>query len=247
MKKQKQIDIKMLRFLKKRKGHLSFSYSPMASSSLSSGSSLFFSHLPNANHNPIRTYNSKSRFQLPFRVLGSSASSDQNQELAAVSEKKSFAVATGEIFIGLASRLVKARKKAEGSRTVLMFRETEGPVVGDNDVVWEQRVEDVEAERRRRVVTSPGFSFSAAGLLFPYHLGVAKFLIEKGYIKVRIVSCLVFCVPVCFRGNFPPRIFHFGMCIRKNFLSFCWKGRLLFLFEAKFTCFILMGFLFKFR
>jgi len=32
-------------------------------------------------------------------------------------------------------------------------------------------------------VTSPGFSFSAAGLLFPYHLGVAKFLLEKGYIK----------------------------------------------------------------
>lgn len=50
-------------------------------------------------------------------------------------------------------------------------------------VLWEQRVKDVEAERDRRVVTSPGFSFSAAGLLFPYHLGVAQFLIEKGYIK----------------------------------------------------------------
>jgi hypothetical protein len=53
------------------------------------------------------------------------------------------------------------------------------------DVIWEQRVKDVEAERNRRVVTTPGFSFSAAGLLFPYHLGVAHFLIQNGYIKVR--------------------------------------------------------------
>ncbi|KAL4580947.1 hypothetical protein LXL04_017153, partial [Taraxacum kok-saghyz] len=56
-------------------------------------------------------------------------------------------------------------------------------VVDDGDVVWEQRLKDVEAERDRKAVNSPGFSFSAAGLLFPYHLGVAKFLIEKGYIK----------------------------------------------------------------
>ncbi|TVU25768.1 hypothetical protein EJB05_28276, partial [Eragrostis curvula] len=34
-------------------------------------------------------------------------------------------------------------------------------------VVWEQ---DVEAERRSRELTSLGFSFSAAGLLFPYHI-----------------------------------------------------------------------------
>ncbi|RVW81069.1 putative plastid-lipid-associated protein 4, chloroplastic [Vitis vinifera] len=146
---------------------------------------------PNANSNPNCNPNSKPKFQLPFTVLGCSASSDQNQKLAAVSEKKSFAVATGEIFIGLASRLIKARRNVDGSGTVLMFRETEGSevgsVVGGNGVVWEQRVEDVEAERRRNVVTSPGFSFSAAGLLFPYHLGVAKFLIEKGYIKERIL------------------------------------------------------------
>lgn len=65
-------------------------------------------------------------------------------------------------------------------------KERIGAVMEDEiepDVVWEQRVKDVEAERQRRVVTSPGFSFSAAGLLFPYHLGVAQFLIEKGYIK----------------------------------------------------------------
>ncbi|KAL4583399.1 hypothetical protein LXL04_007970 [Taraxacum kok-saghyz] len=57
-------------------------------------------------------------------------------------------------------------------------------VVDDGEVVWEQRLKDVEAERDRKAVNSPGFSFSAAGILFPYHLGVAKFLIEKGYIKV---------------------------------------------------------------
>ncbi|KAF8650824.1 hypothetical protein HU200_063731 [Digitaria exilis] len=52
-------------------------------------------------------------------------------------------------------------------------------------VVWEQRPEDVEAERRRRELTSPGFSFSAAGLLFPYHLGAAQCLMDKGYITER--------------------------------------------------------------
>lgn len=53
----------------------------------------------------------------------------------------------------------------------------------EQEVIWEQRVKDVEAEKRRKSVTSPGFSFSAAGLLFPYHLGVAQFLIENGFIK----------------------------------------------------------------
>ncbi|XVE94036.1 hypothetical protein REPUB_Repub01dG0245700 [Reevesia pubescens] len=53
----------------------------------------------------------------------------------------------------------------------------------ERDVTWEQRVKDIEAEKERRVITNLGFSFSAAGLLFPYHLGVAQFLIEKGYIK----------------------------------------------------------------
>ena len=69
-----------------------------------------------------------------------------------------------------------------------LYEERIGAVVDDEiepNVVWEQRVKDVEAERNRRVVTSPGFSFSAAGLLFPYHLGVAQFLIENGYIKVN--------------------------------------------------------------
>lgn len=58
----------------------------------------------------------------------------------------------------------------------------------DDEVVWEQREKDVEAEEERKKVTSPGFSFSAAGLMFPYHLGVAQFLLEKGYIKVNLAA-----------------------------------------------------------
>nr|GMC82760.1 shaggy-related protein kinase epsilon-like [Ipomoea batatas] len=34
----------------------------------------------------------------------------------------------------------------------------------------DQSLKDVEAKRRRKAITSPGFSFSAAGLLFMYHL-----------------------------------------------------------------------------
>ncbi|PIN13179.1 hypothetical protein CDL12_14215 [Handroanthus impetiginosus] len=117
-------------------------------------------------------------------------------------EKKSFAVATGELFLGLAARLIGSGVKESEVPVVEMFAEEEkarewwwrrrkkekiAAVVEDPiqpKVLWEQRVEDVEAERRRTAVTSPGFSFSAAGLLFPYHLGVAQLLIEKGYIKV---------------------------------------------------------------
>ncbi|KAL4275195.1 hypothetical protein HN51_058086 [Arachis hypogaea] len=107
------------------------------------------------------------------------------------SEKKSFAVSTGELFLGIATRLIKGRTGGSivsdsSSASVEEEEERIGAVVEDEiqpDVIWEQRVKDVEAERKRRVVTSPGFSFSAAGLLFPYHLGVAQFLIENGYIK----------------------------------------------------------------
>ncbi|KAM0826299.1 hypothetical protein ACQ4PT_068957 [Festuca glaucescens] len=56
-------------------------------------------------------------------------------------------------------------------------------------VIWEQRPDDVEAERQRQrgelATASPGFSFSAAGLLFPYHIGAAQYLLEKGYITER--------------------------------------------------------------
>lgn len=98
--------------------------------------------------------------------------------------------------MGLASLLVRSRSKEPeilvngNGGEVVGLKERDGESVGrvvedlDEEVVWEQREKDVEAEREREKVTSPGFSFSAAGLLFPYHLGVAEFLIEKGYIKV---------------------------------------------------------------
>ncbi|KAK6143747.1 hypothetical protein DH2020_024095 [Rehmannia glutinosa] len=62
-------------------------------------------------------------------------------------------------------------------------------------------VEDVEAERRRKAVSSPGFSFSAAGLLFPYHLGVAQFLIEKGYIKDALKATKILAEDCRLRGT----------------------------------------------
>eukprot|EP00850_Spirogloea_muscicola_P009427 SM000053S17384 [mRNA] locus=s53:34044:37158:- [translate_table: standard] len=50
-------------------------------------------------------------------------------------------------------------------------------------ILWEQRKKDVEEEQRKRpTFTSPGFSYSAAGLLFPYHLGVTQYLIDAGMI-----------------------------------------------------------------
>lgn len=124
-------------------------------------------------------------------------------------------MATGEIFIGIASRIISRRSdklvngvdwieggssnKGLGQGTEVLpendqrdtwwkrrSRDSIASVVEDPvqpEVLWEQRAKDVEAERPRKAVTSPGFSFSAAGLLFPYHLGVAQCLIEKGYIK----------------------------------------------------------------
>ncbi|XWS62535.1 hypothetical protein CRYUN_Cryun06bG0019600 [Craigia yunnanensis] len=138
-------------------------------------------------------------------------SQDKTEKLSSSSssEKKSFAVATGEFFLGIASRLIKSssnksfyensgspipvfdrpRKRINGielGNNENNDKEKIGVVMEDEiepEVIWEQRIKDIEAEKERRVVTSPGFSFSAAGLLFPYHLGVAQFLIEKGYIK----------------------------------------------------------------
>lgn len=58
-------------------------------------------------------------------------------------------------------------------------------VVGKTEgFIWEQREVDIEAEKKRGLILSPGFSFSAAGLLFPYHLGVSQCLIEHGLLKV---------------------------------------------------------------
>ncbi|KAL2906893.1 Patatin-like phospholipase domain-containing protein 4 [Bienertia sinuspersici] len=123
--------------------------------------------------------------------------------LPSINSKRSFAVATGEVFLGIASRLVnfrRNRKKNASEVSTISVDERDLRISGENlengekiatviedpldpEVLWEQRVKDVEEEKRRKLVTSPGFSFSAAGLLFPYHLGVAQFLIENGYIK----------------------------------------------------------------
>ncbi|GLT41934.1 hypothetical protein SLA2020_159610 [Shorea laevis] len=135
-------------------------------------------------------------------------SEDNSSSSSPSTERKSFSIVTGELFLGIAARLLKTSNKGfsqnSGSIPVLEIprkksrnggggqsngrydEERIGVVMKDEiepDVIWEQRVKDVEAEKERSVVTSPGFSFSAAGLLFPYHLGVAQYLIEKGYMK----------------------------------------------------------------
>ncbi|KAI9103550.1 hypothetical protein K1719_023173 [Acacia pycnantha] len=166
-------------------------------SSFSPFSSLRFpSPLPNPNSNsnshplllPRTPKLSFTVNSLPDRKLKNSITPPPSS-----SEDKSWAVSTGEIFLRLASRLINLRssntvvgdfgfvnkKRAYDEERIGALTEDEIEPV----VVWEQRVKDVEAEQERRVITSPGFSFSAAGLLFPYHLGVAKFLIEEGYIK----------------------------------------------------------------
>ncbi|KAH7518795.1 hypothetical protein FEM48_Zijuj09G0208900 [Ziziphus jujuba var. spinosa] len=162
----------------------------------------FFSRSNSSPPNPSTDLTSSSSDPPPSPDSDSSSSSSPVP--TTTTTKKSFAVATGELFLGLASRLIIRRKPSEGpngeaaSSSVAMFenygaddgeknsKEKIGAVMEDEiepQVVWEQRVKDIEAERERCVVTSPGFSFSAAGLLFPYHLGVARFLIENGYIK----------------------------------------------------------------
>ncbi|KAK1440336.1 hypothetical protein QVD17_06161 [Tagetes erecta] len=181
-----------------------------------SNSSIFHRHsfIPNPNptstrfrHSPLPKFITKATSKHPNNDI----TSDQPPP----PEKRSFAVATGELFLGIASRIIRTGNAIEqrlngkeevrvrvrmfddelnGNKKELEFwkrfgrrKEVEeeeiAAVVDDGDVVWEQRLKDVEAERGRKAVTSPGFSFSAAGLLFPYHLGVAKFLIENGYIK----------------------------------------------------------------
>ncbi|WZZ78585.1 hypothetical protein YC2023_099157 [Brassica napus] len=122
-------------------------------------------------------------FSLRLSCSSSSNGSAGNQQVSSNPEKRSFAAATGDMFIGVASRLLKRSNQRtppsdDGDRIGTVIEDEVDP-----EMIWEQRVKDVEAEKERRVITSPGFSFSAAGLLFPYHLGVAQLLIEKGYIK----------------------------------------------------------------
>ncbi|KAJ1275787.1 hypothetical protein BS78_05G163000 [Paspalum vaginatum] len=116
-----------------------------------------------------------------FRLLFARAAARRDPEPApaetaapAAEERRSLAVRTGELFLGLAALLLRGAGAGRGAAVE--------EVEARDGVVWEQRPEDVEAERRRRELTSPGFSFSAAGLLFPYHLGAAQCLMDRGYI-----------------------------------------------------------------
>ncbi|XP_038878130.1 patatin-like phospholipase domain-containing protein 4 [Benincasa hispida] len=173
----------------------------MAPPPLSSISHPFSSPITNPNFNFTYRYALPLRTQT-LRFISNSSSSPSSPPPPPpppppdpIPEKKSLAVATGELFLGLAARLIN-RSSDRTTNSVAMFdnrsgnksvfEERIGAVVEDEiqpGVLWEQRVKDVEAERERRVITSPGFSFSAAGLLFPYHLGVANFLLENSYIK----------------------------------------------------------------
>ncbi|TVU25318.1 hypothetical protein EJB05_27810, partial [Eragrostis curvula] len=83
-----------------------------------------------------------------------------------VEERRSLAVPAGELFLGLAALLMHGAGRCLAAPAVEEVEARDG-------VVWEQ---DVEAERRSRELTSLGFSFSAAGLLFPYHIGVGQIL-----------------------------------------------------------------------
>ncbi|XP_055816240.1 uncharacterized protein LOC129885828 [Solanum dulcamara] len=205
--------------------HQSSSPSPSSSQpnkSMASSLSSFFLTNPRPFRPPINP-KSNPHLVFPLRTLNFSAKSNPPSPnpnakqpptirepplpptREAPDEKKSFAVATGELFLGIASRVLRRGnsivngwneelagvtmfKDDEESESYFLKRRKEGiaSVVEDPvqpEVVWEQTEKDVEAEKSLKTVTSPGFSFSAAGLLFPYHLGVAKLLIEKGYIK----------------------------------------------------------------
>ncbi|XP_020685136.1 uncharacterized protein LOC110101545 isoform X2 [Dendrobium catenatum] len=114
-------------------------------------------------------------------------------------EKRSLAVATGELFLGLASVLLRIRSSSVGGAVVVSEEKEEAGYSGsrgkvasviEESVIWEQISDGLVAERERKKVTSPGFSFSAAGLLFPYHLGVARLLLENGYIKAVLRNVL---------------------------------------------------------
>ncbi|KAJ4964285.1 hypothetical protein NE237_024224 [Protea cynaroides] len=118
---------------------------------------------PNTNTNTRIHLRSRNK-NLQFSV--NSESKNKNSD-SPIGEKKTLAVATGELFIGLASRFI-IRKNENGDLI---------------SVFWEQRLKEMETDRDLKNITSLGFSFSPAGLLMPYHLGAAQFLIEKGYIK----------------------------------------------------------------
>ncbi|KAK8931320.1 hypothetical protein KSP39_PZI016964 [Platanthera zijinensis] len=155
--------------------------------------------LQNPRHLHSRNPNPAFQFSSPISISFWRCARDSGERDATLlppssplsAEKRSLAVATGELFLGLASVLLRKRRSSSGGAIVLpgidetRYSGSGNKVtsVAEEPVIWEQRPEDLVAERERRKVTSTGFSFSAAGLLFPYHLGVAQLLLEKGFIK----------------------------------------------------------------
>lgn len=157
--------------------------------SLMSALCTFFSFLPKSHPSICNPVSPNPRSNFAPRATPNPEPSPDSPE-----ERKSLAVKTGEAFLGLASFLIRDRADSNGRVGPVSGADAlngSGDKIGVKSVIWEQREEDVEAERERRKVTSPGFSFSAAGLLFPYHIGVARLLLERGYIKVYSFLVLV--------------------------------------------------------
>ncbi|KAI8532174.1 hypothetical protein RHMOL_Rhmol11G0193000 [Rhododendron molle] len=153
----------------------SSSPSPMPSPS----SSLFLSN-PSCSLRPFSILIPVSQLHFPTNTQIQNHSRNPNP--ITDPDKKSFVVATGELFRGIASWFVKPGvRNGRGvvEREKYFWRGRKEGILAlvedDKDMVWERREKDVEAEeerrRRKAVTTSPGFSFSAAGLLFPYYLG----------------------------------------------------------------------------
>jgi hypothetical protein len=146
---------------------------------LSSSPSYSTTHLPRQHQPQPPPAAAAAARPSRFRLLFARAAARRDPEPAptpAVEERRSLAVRTGELFLGLAALLLRGAGAGAGAAVE--------EVEARDGVVWEQRPEDVDAERARRELTSPGFSFSAAGLLFPYHLGAAQCLMDRGYITV---------------------------------------------------------------
>ncbi|KAI3990979.1 hypothetical protein MKX01_026163 [Papaver californicum] len=159
----------------------------------------YYSHMPRMLlHGSIITFKFpiNSQQQKNYRKKNKIINLKKNDN----SERKSFAV----------SRIIKSTQvNYEGDDTIKsLFTEIQNEVGVEEDeesvftgrvrtsvvvqeqpvMIWDQQqpLKDFEVDemnKKRALHTGTGFSFSAAGLLFPYHLGVAHFLIEKGYIK----------------------------------------------------------------
>lgn len=129
----------------------------------------------------------------------------QGEEAAA---KKSFLVAIGELFLGMTTRFINRSSRGCDENPELFlaiermkitsskeYNERISKIIEDDiksEVIWKQRVKDVEAKKERRLITCPDFSFSTADLLFPYHLGVSHFLIQNSNIEVFFYCSIVY-------------------------------------------------------